>query len=64
MTNKPDSTDFPELDRALQVNFSSRLGDDERLVDPWSEPVPPVRHELLAWLDRAGPVDVAGRLLE
>ena len=57
-------TDFPHLDRALQVNFYSSLGDDERLVDPWSEPVPPMPDELRAWLDRAGPGDISGRLLE
>jgi succinate dehydrogenase / fumarate reductase flavoprotein subunit len=57
-------TDFPELDRALQVNFYNCLGDDERLADPWSEPVPPIRDELVPWLDRAGPGDLSGHLLE
>jgi succinate dehydrogenase / fumarate reductase, flavoprotein subunit len=57
-------TDFPELDRALRVNFYSSLGDDERLVDPWSEPVPPIPDELVPWLDRAGPGDLSGHLLE
>ena len=57
-------TDFPDLDPALTANFYNRLDDDGRLGDPWREPVPPLRDELRAWLDRAGPVDVAGRLLE
>ena len=34
------------------------------LVDPWSEPVLPVRRELRTWLDRFGPADSAGHLLE
>ena len=57
-------SDFPELDPTLQVNFHTRLDDDARLVDPWSEPVPSMPDELLPWLERAGPVDLAGRLLE
>lgn len=57
-------TDFPELGPSLQVNFHNCLGDDERLVDPWSEPVLPVSDELRPWLDRAGPTDLAARLLE
>jgi succinate dehydrogenase / fumarate reductase flavoprotein subunit len=56
--------DFPDLDPALQVNFYNGLGDDGRLVDPWGEPVLPVRDELRTWLDRSGPADSAGRLLE
>ena len=56
--------DFPDLDPGLQVNFYNGLDDDGRLVDPWHEPVPPVRDELRAWLDEAGPADSAGRLLE
>jgi succinate dehydrogenase / fumarate reductase, flavoprotein subunit len=56
--------DFRDLDPALQVNFYNGLGDDGRLVDPWSEPVLPVRRELQPWLDRFGPADSAGHLLE
>jgi succinate dehydrogenase / fumarate reductase flavoprotein subunit len=56
--------DFRDLDPALQVNFYNGLGDDGRLVDPWGEPVPPARDELRTWLDRFGPADSAGRLLE
>ena len=57
--------DFPDLDPALQVNFYNVLGDEDgRLVEPWSEPVPPVRDELRTWLDAAGPADSEGRLLE
>jgi succinate dehydrogenase / fumarate reductase, flavoprotein subunit len=56
--------DFRDLDPALQVNFYNGLGEDGRLVDPWSEPVPPVRDELRTWLNHAGPADPAGRLLE
>jgi succinate dehydrogenase / fumarate reductase flavoprotein subunit len=56
--------DFRDLDPALQVNFYNGLGDDGRLVDPWSQPIPPVRDELRTWLDRTGPADSAGRLLE
>jgi succinate dehydrogenase / fumarate reductase flavoprotein subunit len=57
-------TDYPGLDPALQVNFHTRIGDDGRLVDLWSEPVEPVPAELLPWLDEAGPADLGGRLLE
>ncbi len=56
--------DFRDLDPALQVNFYNCLGDDGRLVDPWSEPVLPVRDALRTWLDQSGPADSAGRLLE
>ncbi|MDP9331709.1 MAG: FAD-binding protein [Actinomycetota bacterium] len=56
--------DFRDLDPALQVNFYNGLGDDGRPVDPWSERVLPVREELRTWLDRSGPADSAGRLLE
>lgn len=57
-------TDYPTLDPALQVNFHTRIGDNGRLVDLWSEPVEPVPAELLPWLDQAGPADLGGRLLE
>jgi succinate dehydrogenase flavoprotein subunit len=57
-------TDFPALDPALQVNFHTSLGDDDQLLEPWSEPVPPVPNELIPWLDQAGPTELAGRLLE
>jgi succinate dehydrogenase / fumarate reductase flavoprotein subunit len=57
-------TDFPELDPALRVNLHTRLSDDGRPAEPWSEPVAPVPDELLPWLDQAGPADLAGRLLE
>jgi succinate dehydrogenase / fumarate reductase flavoprotein subunit len=57
-------TDYPELDRALQVNFHSRLGDDGRLTEMWSEPVEPVPEHLVPWLDRAGPAEMGGHLLE
>jgi succinate dehydrogenase / fumarate reductase flavoprotein subunit len=56
--------DHPQLDPALQVNFHTRLGDDGRLLTPWSEPLPRIPDELVEWLDRAGPADLAGRLLE
>jgi succinate dehydrogenase / fumarate reductase flavoprotein subunit len=58
-------TDYPELDPALQVNFHTRVsGDGAGLEAPWPEPVPPVPDGLEQWLEQAGPVDVAGRLLE
>ena len=57
-------TDYPQLDPALQVNFHTRVGDNGRLVELWSEPVEPVPVDLLPWLDQAGPRDPAGRLLE
>ena len=57
-------TDYPTLDPALQVNFHTRIGDNGRLIDLWSEPVEPVPAELLPWLDQAGPADLGGRLLE
>jgi succinate dehydrogenase / fumarate reductase flavoprotein subunit len=57
-------TDYPTLDPALQVNFHTRIGDNGRLVDLWSEPVEPVPAELLPWLNHAGPADLGGRLLE
>ena len=56
--------DFRDLDPALQVNFYNGLGDDGRLVEPWSRPVSPVRDELRTWLDRTGPAVSTGRLLE
>jgi succinate dehydrogenase / fumarate reductase flavoprotein subunit len=56
--------DFPDLDPALTLNLLTRLGDDGRPVAPWGEAVPPVPAELGPWLDEAGPVDAAGRLLE
>ena len=57
-------TDYPQLDPSLQVNFHTRIGDDGRLVELWSEPVEPVPPDLLPWLDKAGPADPGGRLLE
>jgi succinate dehydrogenase / fumarate reductase flavoprotein subunit len=57
-------TDYPELDPTLQVNFHSRLGDDGQLVDPWSEVVAPVPHELVTWLGSPGSIEAGGRLLE
>ncbi len=57
-------TDHPDLDPELRVTFHQRRGDDGHLVDPRPEPVPPVPDELRPWLDRAGPTEVAGRLLE
>ena len=57
-------TDYPDLDSALQVNFYTQLDDNDRPGDPWRMPVPPVSDELRPWLDRAGPIEVAGRLLE
>ncbi len=57
--------DFPDLDPDLQVNFYNCLSnEDERLTELSSERVYPVRAELRAWLDQAGPADSAGRLLE
>jgi succinate dehydrogenase / fumarate reductase flavoprotein subunit len=55
--------DHPDLDPALQVNFHTRL-DDDRLVDPWRESIPPVPEDLVSWLEQAGPTDISGRLLE
>jgi succinate dehydrogenase / fumarate reductase, flavoprotein subunit len=57
-------TDFPDLDPSLRVNFHTRLGVDDHLVEPWAEPVETIPPELVPWLDHAGPVDMAGRLLE
>ena len=57
-------TDFPDLDPRLRVNFHTRLGDDDRLVEPWAEPVGPIPPDLVSWLDQAGPAEMAGRLLE
>jgi succinate dehydrogenase / fumarate reductase flavoprotein subunit len=57
-------TEYPELDPTLQVNFHHRLGDDDRLVYPWTEVVAPVPDELVEWLSRPGSVDARGRLLE
>ena len=57
-------TEYPELDPTLQVNFHHRLGDDGRLVDPWSEVIAPVPDELVTWLGPPGSVDAGGRLLE
>jgi succinate dehydrogenase / fumarate reductase flavoprotein subunit len=56
--------EFPERDPALQVNFHTRVAYDGTLEEPWPEPIAPVPTELQAWIERAGPVDVAGRLLE
>jgi succinate dehydrogenase / fumarate reductase flavoprotein subunit len=56
--------DYPELDPALQVNFHTRLGDDGRPVEVWSEPVEPVPEALLPWLEHAGPAGMGGHLLE
>ncbi len=51
-------SDFENLDPALRVNFYV----DARMA-PWSESVPPVPGELLAWTEE--PLEVsAGRLLE
>jgi succinate dehydrogenase / fumarate reductase flavoprotein subunit len=57
-------TDFPDLDPTINVNIHHCLADDGRLVDPWSEPVLPVRDELVPWLYEAGPANFEGRLLE
>jgi succinate dehydrogenase / fumarate reductase flavoprotein subunit len=51
-------SDYPDLDPALQRNFYI----DARM-QPWSEPVPPLRAELREWLDRAVEVG-SSRLLE
>jgi succinate dehydrogenase / fumarate reductase flavoprotein subunit len=56
--------DHAGLDPALQVNFHCRLDDDDRLVDPWREAIPPVPEDLVAWVEQAGPTDISGRLLE
>jgi succinate dehydrogenase / fumarate reductase, flavoprotein subunit len=51
-------SDFPDLDPEFQVNFYL----DARM-DPWSEPVPPVREDLRSWMEH--PVEIgADRLLE
>jgi succinate dehydrogenase / fumarate reductase, flavoprotein subunit len=56
-------SDFPELDPEMQVNFIVvRGGDDQMTVEP--APLQPVSAELLPWLERAGDLDPAGRLLE
>ena len=57
-------TDFPDLDPALEVNFHSRLDEDGRLGDVWSEPVPAMRDELASVVQQSGDVDTRGRLLE
>jgi succinate dehydrogenase / fumarate reductase, flavoprotein subunit len=57
-------TDHPDLDPELTVNLHQRLDDEGRLVDPRSEPVPPVPDELRSWLEQAASPDLAGRLLE
>ena len=54
--------DHPELDSAMQVNLEISLpGDTLRVV---SVPVPAVPDDLAEWLERAGDVDLSGRLLE
>ena len=54
--------DHPELDSALQVNLEISLhGDTLRVA---SVPVPAVPDDLAEWLERAGDVDLSGRLLE
>ncbi|MGI8685841.1 MAG: FAD-dependent oxidoreductase [Acidimicrobiales bacterium] len=59
-------SDFPGLDPALQVNFTTRFADPVAgtLEPPTPEPVPPVPAELVGWLDREWDVDMAGRLVE
>ena len=57
-------SDYPERDPAQQVNLHTRMTTDGQLEEPWPEAVPPIPDELRPWIDRAGPVDVAGRLLE
>jgi succinate dehydrogenase / fumarate reductase flavoprotein subunit len=57
--------DYPDRDPDLQVNLHTRLADGDGAVEePWREPIAPIPDELLPWIERAGPVDIAGRLLE
>lgn len=56
-------SDFPELDPAMEVNFTIRRNSDARMSLE-SAPVPVVPVELAPWLATAGNIDPAGKLLE
>jgi succinate dehydrogenase / fumarate reductase flavoprotein subunit len=56
-------SDFPELDPELDVNFIVGRGGDARMTLE-SAAVPAVSAQLRPWLERAGNLDPAGRLLE
>ena len=55
--------DHPDVDPELRLTLTLRLADDGGLVLD-RQPLPDVPAELQAWLDEAGDLDVAGRLLE
>jgi succinate dehydrogenase / fumarate reductase flavoprotein subunit len=56
-------SDFPELERQMEVNFLiGRDGEARMTLEP--APIPAVSEELKPWLARAGDLDPAGRLLE
>ena len=57
-------SDHPHVDPQMQVNFRTRLDDRGVLVEPEACAVPPMRAELVSWLDQAGPADHAAQLLE
>jgi succinate dehydrogenase / fumarate reductase flavoprotein subunit len=57
-------SDHPHVDPRMQVNFRTRLDDRGVLVEPEACAVPPMRAELVSWLDQAGPADRAAQLLE
>ncbi|HEX2701175.1 MAG TPA: FAD-dependent oxidoreductase [Acidimicrobiales bacterium] len=59
-------SDHPDLDPALQVNFTARFADAAAgTLEPVTpEPVPPVPAELHAWLEREWDADLRGRLVE
>ena len=54
--------DHPDLDPRLQRRFTVELRDGA-LRGSWRE-VPPIPHELAAWVEGTGEPEVAGRLLE
>ncbi len=56
-------SDFPELDPEMDVNFIVGRGSDARMTRE-SAPIPAVSEQLRSWLDPAGDLDPAGRLLE
>jgi succinate dehydrogenase / fumarate reductase flavoprotein subunit len=55
--------DFPDLDPQMEVNFVVGRDDEGRMTLETS-PLPAVSAELRSWLEQAGDLDPAGRLLE
>jgi succinate dehydrogenase / fumarate reductase flavoprotein subunit len=56
-------SDFPDLDPQMEVNFVVGRDDEGRMTLETS-PLPAVSAELRSWLEQAGDLDPAGRLLE